>query len=208
MWQINPEVAQKWPTVTLQFDKADHLGSCHCFMKAEDAGSYRRITLRFQSQCAGKSYTMGSKALSFLFTRFSVGEVNTTDWFREVSPSAYFNHKPINCLRNILWRFHLMPVYQTLTCCYCEWERFLIGNVFTAWNLLGCLLQLLHYRKTLNLQQALQKHPRLSIEFLWKALRRIATVTSHYDLELYIKHQIFFWLLWCTAVTFSMSRDG
>lgn len=163
--------AQKWPTVTLQFDKADHLGSCHCFMKAEVTGSYRRITLCFQSQCAGKSYTMCSKALSFLFTRFSLGEVNTTDWFREVSPSAYFNHKPINCLRNILWRLHFMPVYQTLTWCYCECERFFNWNFFfTAWNLLACLLQLLLYSKTLNWQQALQKHPRLSIEFLLKAL--------------------------------------
>lgn len=157
-------------------------------MKAYGASSYRWITLRFQSQCAGKSYTMGSKALSFLFTRFSVGEVNTTDWFREVSPSSYFKHKPINCLGNILWRFHLMPVYQTLTCCYCGCERFLIGKVFTAWNLLACLLQLLLYRKTLNLQQALQKQPRLLIEFLWKLWggnEKILLLSELWDICLY-----------------------
>lgn len=117
-------VAQEWPTVTLQFDKEIHLCSCHCFMKAHGAGSYRRISLCFQSQCAGKFYTMGSKALSFLFTRFKLGEVNTTDWFREVSPSTYFNHQPVNCLRNILWMFHFMPVYQTLTLLLWMWKVF------------------------------------------------------------------------------------
>lgn len=115
-------------------------------------------------------HSLYSKALSILFTRFGVGEVNTTDWFREVSPSACFNCQPINCLRNILWMlFHFMPVYQTLTLL----KGFLIENVFTAWSGISWLVFYYNvfFIADTKPTQALQKHPRLSIQFLLNALR-------------------------------------